>query len=137
MDAITCEIRRQESEVERVNTCLMVLRMVGEVKGLCSVFSHAYGAKPEVELTPEANYDVLEIVSEVLGTLHLRVAKKDFDKYTGKVQYIIEAPALTIKVGGGAPKRCEVVCEDVVENIPATTRTVKKYRLVDPTCLEG
>jgi len=102
--------------------------------------SHFPAKIHEVALTASKGQSARPIVKQVMRLLAAKHADKKFDEETGQVSYLMKNDYYKVKLVSGPPTSCEVEQYETEETIPAReeeTRTVTRFRLVDPKCIEG
>ena len=116
------------------------LRAMRNVPGVNWACCGIYDKQVDIRLSKEADERVS--IRAAMKALRARKADKRFDEAKGQVVYTILAGDVEVIVTAGVPKRCEV--EKVTEEVtipsayyPERKETRTRYKLVDPTCVEG
>ncbi len=108
-----------------------LLRLAGVETSLSSVFAMQLSGKDYIKLQPKHADEASVLLHEILHALGQRKAKKRFEEYTGKVEFVITYPNGEVIITS-APPRCEIEEYEVTEEVPARTETYKKFRLKNP-----
>ena len=94
----------------------------------------------QVSMSVRTSQPARPIVKQVIRLLGCKKADKKFSEATGRVSYLMTNEYYEVTLSSGPPTACEVEQYETEEIIPAVkehTKTVTKFRLVDPKCLEG